>query len=120
VCNLRSLLRCLLLIGLATAMFSFAPAANATVTQFGAQVWIERADSCGDRWWFATLEEKPDAVARLFMMWSYLEPQTRYMGLVALRRRFSRAELHMFAIVATLTPSGRPSWMAGTTRRVSA
>ena len=73
---LRSLLRCLLLVGLATAVFSFTPAMHATVPQFGAQVWIEPGQTPAEiDGWFATLEKSQMPVARLFMMWSYLEPQ---------------------------------------------
>jgi len=105
-------LRSLLMIGVSTVVFGLAM--NAMVPQFGAQVWIEPGqtpEQIDD--WFATLETSRMPVARLFMMWSYLEPQRDRWDWSLYDAAFHAAERHHVAIVATLTPSGPPSWMGG-------
>jgi beta-galactosidase len=107
-------LRLLLIVGLAIVVFSFAQAMQATVPQFGAQVWIEPGQTPAEiDGWFATLEKSRMPVARLFMMWSYLEPQRDRWDWSLYDAAFRAAERHQVAIVATLTPSGPPSWMGG-------
>lgn len=107
-------LRSLLMIGLATALIAFSPAVHAAVPEFGAQVWIEPGQTPEEiDGWFATLERSRMPVARLFMMWSYLEPQRDRWDWSLYDSAFRAAERHHVAIVATLTPSGPPSWMGG-------
>jgi beta-galactosidase GanA len=52
-------------------------------------------------------------VARLFMMWSYLEPRPDGWDWSLYDTAFRSAERHHVAIVATLTPSGPPAWLGG-------
>ena len=82
--------------------------------QFGAQVWIEPGQTPAEiDGWFATLESSHMPVARLFMMWSYLEPKPGVWDWSLYDAAFRAAERHHVAIVATLTPSGPPAWMGG-------
>ena len=102
------------MVGLATTVFSFPQVMRAMVPQFGAQVWIEPGQTLAEiDGWFATLEKSRMPVARLFMMWSYLEPQRDKWDWSLYDAAFRAAERHHVAIVATLTPSGPPSWMGG-------
>ncbi len=107
-------LRSLLVFGLAALVISFAPSMRAAVPEFGAQVWIEPGQTPEEiDGWFASLERSRMPVARLFMMWSYLEPQRDRWDWSLYDAAFRAAERHKVAIVATLTPSGPPSWMGG-------
>jgi beta-galactosidase len=88
--------------------------ATAAVPQFGAQVWIEPGQTPEQiDGWFATLEQGHMPVARLFLMWSYLEPTANGWDWSLYDAAFHSAERHHVAIVATLTPSGPPAWLAG-------
>jgi beta-galactosidase len=107
-------LRSLFMVGLAIVVITFAPAVHAAVPEFGAQVWIEPGQTPEEiDGWFGTLESSRMPVARLFMMWSYLEPQRDRWDWSLYDAAFRAAERHHVAIVATLTPSGPPSWMGG-------
>ncbi len=82
--------------------------------QFGAQVWIEPGQTPEQiDGWFATLEAGHMPVARLFMMWSYLEPRPDGWDWSLYDAAFRSADRHHVAIVATLTPSGPPAWLGG-------
>jgi len=84
------------------------------VPQFGAQIWIEPGQTAEEiDGWFARLEAGHMPVARLFMMWSYLEPKPNGWDWSLYDAAFRSAERHHVAIVATLTPSGPPAWLAG-------
>jgi len=84
------------------------------VPQFGAQIWIEPGQTPEQiDGWFSTLEAGHMPVARLFMMWSYLDPTPNGWDWSLYDAAFRSAERHHVAIVATLTPSGPPAWLAG-------
>jgi beta-galactosidase len=88
--------------------------ATAILPQFGAQIWIEPGQTPEQiDGWFATLEAGHMPVARLFMMWSYLEPRPDGWDWSLYDTAFRSAERHHVAIVATLTPSGPPAWLGG-------
>jgi beta-galactosidase len=107
-------LRSFVVAAAAFAIFSTARPMHAAVPQFGAQVWIEPGQSPAEiDSWFATLETSRMPVARLFMMWSYLEPKRDTWDWSLYDAAFRAAEKHHIAIVATLTPSGPPSWLGG-------
>ncbi len=95
------------------ALVCLSPAV-AAVPQFGAQIWIEPGQTPAQiDGWFSTLEAGHMPVARLFMMWSYLDPTPNGWDWSLYDAAFRSAERHHVAIVATLTPSGPPAWLAG-------
>ena len=82
--------------------------------QIGAQIWIEPGqtlEQIDD--WFARLESSDMPVARLFVMWAYLEPGPVKWDFSLYDAAFRSAEKHHVAIVATVTPNGPPTHRAG-------
>jgi beta-galactosidase len=99
---------------IATLALGRSCATAAAIPQFGAQIWIEPGQTPEQiDGWFATLEAGHMPVARLFMMWSYLEPRPDGWDWSLYDAAFRSAERHHVAIVATLTPSGPPAWLGG-------
>lgn len=86
----------------------------AQVPQIGAQVWIEPGQTPQqiDRW-FATLGAEHMTVARLFMMWSYLQTAPEKWDFSLYDEAFRAAAQHHIGIVATLTPAGEPPFLGG-------
>jgi beta-galactosidase len=82
--------------------------------QLGAQIWIEpgQTDKQIDDW-FHQLADAQMPVARLFMMWSYMEPRKDQWDFSLYDAAFRSAEKYHVAIVATLTPSGPPTFAGG-------
>lgn len=80
----------------------------------GAQMWIEpghtplQIDN-----WFRVLAESHMPVARLFLMWPYLEPAPDQWDFTLYDAAFRSAEKYHVRIVATLTPNGLPSFLGG-------
>ncbi len=80
----------------------------------GAQVWIEPGQTAAEiDSWFAQLEAAHMPVARLFMMWSYLETAPGVWDFALYDAAFRAAEKHHVGIVATLTPNGPPPFRHG-------
>ena len=80
----------------------------------GAQVWIEPGQTPLEiDAWFAQLQTAHMPVARLFMMWSYLQPRRSKWDFSLYDVAFRSAEAHHVRIVATLTPSGLPLFLGG-------
>lgn len=76
----------------------------------GAQIWIEPGQKAEeiDRW-FRTLAEAGMPVARLFMMWNYLEPSPARWDFQLYDAAFRAAEKYHVRVVATLTPNYGPA-----------
>ena len=98
-------------------VFFFFPA---TLTQarehplLGAQVWIEPGQTAAEiDGWFQRLADSHMPVARLFVMWSYLETAPDVCDYTLYDTAFRAAEKHRVKIVATLTPSGPPPFRRG-------
>ena len=98
-------------------VFFFFPA---TLTQarehplLGAQVWIEPGQTAAEiDGWFQRLADSHMPVARLFVMWSYLETAPDVWDYTLYDTAFRAAEKHRVKIVATLTPSGPPPFRRG-------
>ena len=80
----------------------------------GAQVWIEPGQTPAEiDGWFKTLEAADMPVARIFVMWSYLETAPGVWDYALYDATFRAAERHHVRIVATLTPSGPPPFRRG-------
>lgn len=80
----------------------------------GAQVWIEPGQTPAQiDGWFHTLSKEQMPVARLFLMWSYLEPTPGHWDFSLYDEAFRAAEKYHVRIVATLTPNGPPPFLGG-------
>ena len=75
----------------------------------GAQVWIEPGQRPAeiDRW-FRTLADGRMPVARLFLMWNYIEREPGVWDFRLYDEAFRAAEKHGVRVVATLTPNWGP------------
>ncbi len=98
------------------AFFLF-PAADVQAHEhplLGAQVWIEPGQTPAEiDGWFQRLADSHMPVARLFLMWSYLETAPDVWDYSLYDTAFQAAEKHHVRIVATLTPSGPPPFRRG-------
>jgi beta-galactosidase len=82
--------------------------------QLGAQVWIEPGQTAGQiEGYFRQLAEAHMPVARLFLMWSYVEPRADVWDFTLYDEAFTAAAKYHVQIVATLTPSGPPPFLGG-------
>lgn len=82
--------------------------------QLGAQIWIEPGQTPAQiDGWFRELSEEKMPVARLFLMWSYLEPAPGHWDFSLYDEAFQAAEKYHVRIVATLTPNGPPPFLGG-------
>jgi len=85
----------------------------------GAQVWIEPGQTPEQiDGWFRELANSHMPVARLFLMWTYLEPHLDQWDFSEYDEAFKAAEKYHVRIVATLTPSGRPHFAEAMALRV--
>lgn len=77
--------------------------------ELGAQVWIEpgHTDEEIDTW-FKILAEHEMPVARLFIMWNYIEYEQGVWDFTLYDKAFDAAEKYGVKIVATLTTNRRP------------
>lgn len=88
--------------------------AVAELPQIGAQIWIEPGQTPAEiDGWFRQLAEAKMPVARIFMMWTYLEPKRDTWDFSLYDAAFASAERYHVHIVATLTPSGPPPYLGG-------
>jgi beta-galactosidase len=88
--------------------------AAAEVPQLGAQVWIEPGQTVGQvKGYFRQLAEAHMLVARLFVMWSYVEPKADVWDFTLYDAAFAAASKYHVRIVATLTPTGPPPFLGG-------
>lgn len=93
-------------------IFSFG--ARAERPQIGAQIWIEPGQTPAQiDEWFHDLAKMDMPVARLFLMWSYLEPSPGKWDFTLYDEAFRAAEKYHVRVVATLTPSGPPPFLGG-------
>jgi beta-galactosidase len=99
----------------AALLIAFATSVNATEPpQLGAQIWIEPGQSKAQiDGYFRQLADARMPVARLFLMWTYLEPQPGTWDFSLYDEAFAAAARYHVHIVATLTPSGRPPFLGG-------
>lgn len=80
----------------------------------GAQIWIEPGQSPAEiDAWFHDLASLDMPVARVFIMWSYVEPAPNQWNFTLYDAAFRAAEKYHVRIVATLTPSGPPTFFGG-------
>jgi len=80
----------------------------------GAQIWIEPGQTPDEiDGWFRELANSHMPVARLFLMWAYLEPRRDQWDFTEYDEAFKAAEKYHVRIVATLTPSGPPPFRGG-------
>jgi beta-galactosidase len=98
-------------------MFSLVSSAAklpAEIPLLGAQIWIEPGQTPSEiDAWFGQLQAAHMPVARLFIMWSYLQPSQSRWDFSLYDAAFRSAEMHHVQIVATLTPSGLPLFLGG-------
>ncbi len=86
----------------------------AHLPQIGAQVWIEPGQTPSQiDGWFHELAQAHMPVARVFLMWSYLEVAPGQWDYSLYDEAFRAAEKYHVRIVATLTPSGPPTFLNG-------
>ena len=105
-----SLAFCFLLLA-ASIAFAQAPA---PAPLMGAQVWIEPGQTPAQiDAWFKDLSDAHMPVARLFMMWSYLQTGPDQWDYTLFDQAFRAAEKYHVRIVATLTPGGPPPFLNG-------
>jgi beta-galactosidase len=82
--------------------------------QLGAQIWIEPGQTAEQiDGWFATLEQAHMPVARVWVVWPYIEKQRDQWDWTLYDLVFRAAERHKVAIVATLTPENAPAFRPG-------
>jgi beta-galactosidase len=75
----------------------------------GAQVWIEPGQKPADvESWFKTLADARMPVARLFLMWNYIETAPGVWDFRLYDEAFRAAEKYHVRVVATLTPNWGP------------
>lgn len=80
--------------------------ASAQAPLIGAQVWIEPGQTPTQTdGWFRELAQAHMPVARIFLMWSYLEVGPGQWDYSLYDETFRAAEKYHVRIVATLTPS---------------
>lgn len=103
---------CLLIVA---ALFSEAKLTRAeTKPLLGAQIWIEPGQTPTEiDGWFRNLASSNMPVARIFLMWSYLEPSPEHWDFTLYDEAFQAAEKYHVHIVATLTPNGPPPFLGG-------
>ncbi len=88
--------------------------ASAQAPLIGAQVWIEPGQTPTQTdGWFRELAQAHMPVARIFLMWSYLEVGPGQWDYSLYDETFRAAEKYHVRIVATLTPSGPPTFLEG-------
>ncbi|HZB44788.1 MAG TPA: beta-galactosidase, partial [Pyrinomonadaceae bacterium] len=76
----------------------------------GAQIWIEPGQKPEDvERWFKTLADGRMPVARLFLMWNYMEREPGVWDFELYDRAFRSAEKYRVRVVATLTPNWGPA-----------
>ena len=99
---------------LALALLLFVPASAGVRAQgarplVGAQIWIEPGQKPDDvERWFRTLAEARMPVARLFIMWNYVEREPGVWDFALYDAAFRAAEKYRVRVVATLTPNWGP------------
>ena len=77
--------------------------------EIGAQVWIEPGHSDEQiEGWFNVLSENHMNVARLFIMWNYIEETPGKWDFSLYDKVFDAAQKHNVKIIATLTTNRRP------------
>jgi len=104
-------LACLLALLPGCAVFAQTPA---QAPLLGAQVWIEPGQTPAQiDGWFRELSEAHMPVARIFVMWSYLELGPGQWDYSLYDQVFRSAEKYHVRIVATLTPGGPPPFLSG-------
>lgn len=82
--------------------------------QLGAQIWIEPGQTpLQIDAWFRDLAESHMPVARLFLMWPYLQPAPDQWDFSLYDAAFRSAAKYHIRVVATLTPNGRPPFLGG-------
>jgi beta-galactosidase len=75
----------------------------------GAQVWVEPGQRPEDvERWFKTLADGRMPLARLFLMWNYIEREPGVWDFTLYDRAFRAAEKYGVRVVATLTPNWGP------------
>lgn len=75
----------------------------------GAQIWIEPGQKPEDvERWFKTLADGRMPVARLFLMWNYVEREPGVWDFALYDQAFRAAEKYHVRVVATLTPNWGP------------
>ena len=90
------------------------PAYAADRPLLGAEIWIEPGQTPFQiDTWFRELADSHMPVARLFLMWPYLESAPDEWNFTLYDAAFRAAEKYHIHIVATLTPSGLPPFLGG-------
>lgn len=80
----------------------------------GAEIWIEPGQTPSQiDAWFRDLADSHMPVARLFLMWPYIESAPNEWNFTLYDTAFRAAEKYHIRIVATLTPSGLPPFLGG-------
>ena len=78
--------------------------------QLGAEVWIEPGQRAADvDRWFKMLADARMPVARLFLMWNYIERAPGVWDFQLYDQAFRAAEKYHVRVVATLTPNWGPA-----------
>lgn len=80
----------------------------------GAQIWIEPGQSPAEvDDWFRQLSVSGMPVARVFLVWSYMQTAPGTWNFALYDSVFRAAEKYHVRIVATLTPNGPPPFLGG-------
>jgi beta-galactosidase len=96
------------------ALLGFWPAIAADRPLLGAEIWIEPGQTPFQiDTWFRNLADSHMPVARLFLMWPYLQTAPDKWNFTLYDAAFRSAEKYQIRIVATLTPSGLPPFLGG-------
>lgn len=78
----------------------------------GAEIWIEPGQSPSQiDAWFRDLSDSHMSVARLFLMWPYVESAPKEWNFAHYDTAFRAAEKYHIRIVATLTPNALPTFL---------
>jgi beta-galactosidase len=96
------------------ALLGFCQVYAANRPSLGAEVWIEPGQTPSQiDTWFRDLSDSHLGVARLFLMWPYIEPAPDEWNFTLYDTAFRAAEKYHIQIVATLTPNGLPPFLGG-------
>lgn len=98
----------------AMVLLGLYPVYAADRLSLGAEIWIEPGQTPSQiDAWFRDLAVSNMPVARLFLMWPYLESPPNEWNFTLYDTAFRAAEKYHIHIVATLTPSGLPPFLGG-------
>jgi beta-galactosidase len=113
-CSLQRRFAAAFILGILSSAMGAQPNQTSPSPKLGAQIWIEPGQTPEQiDGWFKTLADAKMPIARIFLMWSYLEPSPDRWDFSLYDAAFASANKYHVHVVATLTPSGPPPFLGG-------